>query len=491
MILQKYDLVIIGGGPAGTPVAMEYAKLHENKKIAIIEVKGKLGGECLFDGCIPSKIMQISAKHIKELQKLQDFGVELNNSHFQLVWEKIKKRKEEILKQRANAAKNNAIELKNIDILKARATFVSGNELLLEYIDENLAQNISFDYAVIATGSKAFVPKYKGTGASEIWSNEDFFEKMELPSSLTIIGGGAIAIEFAQILSGLGVMINLVVRGDSILTNLDRDFVEIILAEIKSNSNIKLILNANVTEINFNDGFEVNYVQKGKEFRCLSQRVLAATGRTANFSHLRLENCGLIFDKKGIITDKHLATNIKNIYANGDVVKGFPKFAHTAMYGAHTIAQNLFFAHDFSSVAYEKNSWVLFSFPNIAVAGLSEDAARKSGIDIIVGIYDYAIDAKFQIEGNKKGFLKFIVEKKTLKIIGVSVVLDEANAIIGEGAIIVANSLTLKDLISTIHPHPTYSESFGFLAKQMMGEIMVDKLQSSTIQALLKIERLL
>ena len=488
--MEKYDLVIIGGGPAGTPVAMEYAKLNSDKKVAIIEKKGELGGECLFDGCIPSKIMEISAKHIKELEKLKEFGIELNDSHYQLIWEKIKARKESILDKRTTVAKKNALKLENLQILKAQGSFVSSNELCLTY-DDDSTQNITFDHAVIATGSKAFIPNYKGNGVSKIWTNEDFFEKMELPSSLTIIGSGAIAIEFAQILSTLGVKINLISRGDSILKNIDKDFAKLILEEIQNNKNIELILNATVTEVNFNDEFEVIYTQNDKQKRCVSQKVLAATGRVANISQLALEKSGVIFDKKGIIVDKHLATNVKNIYANGDVVKGFPKFAHTSMYGAHTIAQNLFLGHNFTSVDYEKNSWVLFSSPNIAVAGISEDEAKEKNLDVLVGVYDYSIDAKFQIEGQKQGFLKFIVEKKSLKIIGVSAILEEANAIMGEGALIVAKNLTLSDLVSTIHPHPTYSESFGFLAKQMMGEVMVKKLQNPAIQTLLKIERFL
>ena len=488
--MQKYDLVIIGGGPAGTPVAMEYAKLNSDKKVAMIERKGELGGECLFDGCIPSKIMEISAKHIKELEKLKEFGIELNDSHYQLIWEKIKRRKESILQKRATAAKENALKLENLQILKAEGSFVSSHELCLTY-DDNSTQNIAFDYAVIATGSKAFIPDYKGNGVSKIWTNEDFFDKMELPSTLTIIGSGAIAIEFAQILSALGVKINLISRGDSILKNADKDFAKIILDEIQNNPNIELILNATVTEVNFNDEFEVIYMQNDKEIRCVSQKVLAATGRVANISHLSLEKSGILFDKKGIVADKHLATNVKNIYANGDVVKGFPKFAHTAMYGAHTIAQNLFLGHNFTSINYEKNSWVLFSSPNIAVAGISEDEAKEKKLDVLVGLYDYAIDAKFQIEGQKQGFLKFIVEKNSLKIIGVSALLEEANAIMGEGALIVANNLKLTDLVSTIHPHPTYSESFGFLAKQMMGEVMVKKLEHPAIQTALKIERFL
>ena len=488
--MKEYDLVVIGGGPAGTPVAIEYAKLNSDKRVVIIEKKGELGGECLFDGCIPSKIMEMSAKLIKELKTLEDFGVVLDDGHYKLVWEKIVARKEEILSRRTKAAKDNVEGLKNIDILKAEASFIEEKSLLVMYEDKQTEQ-ILFESCVIATGSKAFIPEYKGNGVDKVWTNEDFFNRMELPNSLSIIGSGAIAIEFAQILSTLGVKINLISRRDGILKNIEKDFSQVVLDEISENKSINLILKADVKEINYENGFELLYEQNGQEKKCNSQKVLVATGRSANTSGLNLENIGVKQSKKGIETNRHLATSIQHIYANGDVVDGFPKFAHTAMYGAHTIAQNLFLGHNLFSIDYSKNSWVLFSTPNIAVAGLSESEAREKGLDVLVGVYDYSIDAKFQIENEKVGYLKFVVEKSSKKIIGVSAVLNEANAIIGEGAIIVSKGLTLSDVISTIHPHPTFSESFGFLAKQMMGQIMLEKLKNPVVKSLLEIERFL
>ncbi|HFU74321.1 MAG TPA: NAD(P)/FAD-dependent oxidoreductase [Helicobacteraceae bacterium] len=488
--MREYDLVVVGGGPAGTPVIVEFAKLFPEKKIAMIDKKGELGGECLFDGCIPSKIMQMSAKLIRELDTLKSFGIELSDTHYRLVWEKIVQRKERILAHRADAAIKNIEQLQNVEILKAEASFIDEHKLLVRYENDKTEQ-INFEKCVVATGSNAFIPKYEGSGAEKVWTNEDFFDTMELPESMSIIGDGAIAIEFAQILATLGVTINLLSKHAGILKHVERDFSNIVLKEIEQHPNINLYLKADVKTINYENDFEIIFMQDSEEKRCHSQRVLVATGRVANIEGLKLENAGVAFSKKGIQVDKHLVTTAKNIYANGDVADGFPKFAHTAMYGAHTIAQNLFVGHNLFSVDYSKNSWVLFSSPNIASAGISELEAQKAGLDVVIGVYDYAIDAKFQIENDNLGYLKFIVEKSSKKIIGISILLDEANAIIGEGATIVANGLTLSDLVATIHPHPTFSESFGFLAKQMMGEIMVEKLKNPVVNTLLEIERFL
>ncbi len=489
-VIHEYDLVVIGGGPAGTPVAMEYAKLNKDKKVALIDKLGTLGGECLFDGCIPSKIMQISAKHMKSLQSLKEFGVVLDDSHYKLAWEKIVQRKEQILDKRSSSAKDTLLSFENIDLFQANASFIDKERLLLMFEDATTTQ-ILFKKCVIATGSKAFMPPFKGNGVSQLWSNEEFFERMELPSSMSIIGDGPIAIEFAQILSTLGTKINLLGRKESILKHIDREFAHHILKELQNNKNVNLILNAQVEQIDYENGFELTYRQGLKEHRLHSQRVLVATGRVANISELNLENAEVAYDHHGIKTDIHLQTSNANIYANGDVVENFPKFAHTAQYGAHTIAQNLFLEHNFFKVDFDKNSWVLFSEPNIVMAGISKEEAQKRGIEVMLGVYDYSVDAKSQIEGEESGYLKFIVDKKSYKILGVSIMHAEANSIAGEAALIVAQNLGLSDLISTIHPHPTLSESFSVLAKQMMGEIMHEKLKSPFVKGMLELERFL
>ena len=486
--LKHYDLVVIGGGPAGTPVAIEYAKLNRDKRIALIDIHGELGGECLFDGCIPSKIMEITAKQIRQMHTLKEFGITLDNSHYNLAWEKIVERKAQILSRRSGAAKEVLLSLENVDLLKAKASFVSNDTILADFNDQHKEQ-IIFKKCVIATGSTAFVPHFEGNGVDKVWTNEDFFETMELPKSMSIIGDGPIAIEFAQILATLGSKINLIGRKASILKHVDADFASKMLTVLQNDPNINLILEASVSNIDYDTSFTVHYKQDTQEKKVTSERVLIATGRTPNITTLGLEKVDVTYDKGGIRTNASLQTSNSNIFANGDVVEGFPRFAHTAQYGAHTLAQNLFLEHNLFKVDYDKNSWVLFSEPNIAMAGISEEEALKRGIEVIVDHYDYSIDAKSQIEGFDNGQLKYVVDKKSHVILGVSIMTNEANAIAGEAALIVANKLTLNNLVSTIHPHPTLSESFSVLAKQMMGKVMLKKLENPLIKGLLEIER--
>lgn len=482
---KEYDLVIIGGGPAGTPLAMEYAKLNPNKKVLLVDSIGKLGGECLFQGCIPSKIMEATAKEIHNLKNLKDFGIELNDSHYSLVWEKIKKRKEDILKNRAKSAQEDATKIENLELKKATASFENKNELLL-----NNEEIIIFKKALIATGSRSFIPKYEGNGSDKIWTNLEFFANMELPKSMSIIGTGAIAIEFSMILATLGVKIDIFGRSNKILSNIDKEAQDFLHSKLESTPNITLHLESNIQKVDFeNDIFEITYNQNGENKTINSHKILSAAGRIPNIEKLNLEKANVSYTKKGIQVNKNFQTSNSNIYANGDVVEGFPKFAHTAVFGAHTIAQNLFLGHNYFSVDYDINSWVLFSMPNVAMAGISEKESRNRNLDVIIDKFEFSTEAKSQIEEEDYGYLKFIVEKKSNIIIGISIMHEQANTLAGEASLIVANKMTLKDIISSIHPHPTISESYVMLAKKMMATIMKDKLQDPLFKTLINIQR--
>ena len=486
---NKYDLVVLGAGPGGTPVAIEYAKLNHQKSIALIDILGELGGECLFQGCIPSKIMQASAKHILDFKNLEDFGISIEDKHYKLIWDKIKQRKEEILTKRTAAAKELASDIGNIDIIKGFAQFETSQSVRI-YFEDNTSQLITFEKALIATGSQANLVTYDGDAIDEVMTNDKFFKDMILPKSLSIIGSGAIAIEFTQILANLGVEINLFIRGRSILSNIDTEASSFLLEKLKKHPKINILLASSVLAVNYKKNMlEISYTQDTQQKTLLCEKVLSAIGRKPNIEKLKLQNAEVLFNTKGITTTPALQTSNKNIFANGDVVENFPKFAHTAQYAAHIIAQNLFLEHNFFKPDFTKNSWVLFSMPNFASAGISEKEAEKNNLDVIIEKFEFSTEAKSQIENEDFGYLKFIVEKKSLHIIGISILHEEANTLGGEAALIVAQKLTLKELIDTIHPHPTISEAFIMLAKKMMGEIMLEKLSNPIVQTLLKIER--
>jgi len=476
---NKYDLLVIGGGPAGTPVAMEYASLYSNKKILLVDKLGKLGGECLFEGCIPSKILLKSGDEYLNRNEAIDFGIKNPNEKPKLIWEDVVRRKVNILEKRSNAALDNLNSLGNITLIKGIANFIDENSVSIELVETNEEKIIAFKKAVIGTGSRTFIPPFKGNGLDKVWTNNEFFRDLEHPKTLTIIGDGPIAIELSQILAKLDFKINLIGNISSILPMIDKEFSKLVLEKIKENENINLILEADVSEINFNNNlFDVIYSQYGEVKTINSEKVLIATGRTPNIEELSLDKANIKFDRKGIIVDNYLQTTNKNIYEAGDVILNGPQFAHTAAYEAHIMAQNLFFGRNKFKVNYDKNSWVLFSEPNIVSAGISEEKAIEKGYDVITGLYDFSIDARSQIENADFGFMKFVVNKKNLEILGITIATPNAQSISGEAALLISKRVTLKKLVSVIHPHPTLSESFTFLAKKMMGKIIQEKMKS-------------
>ena len=476
---KKYDLIVIGGGPAGTPVAMEYATLNPQKKILLVDKKGQLGGECLFDGCIPSKILEVSGKYIEDESKLKKLGI--SHTPSKIDWSTVTKKKKEILEKRSKAATDKLLSLGNVELAKGTTSFIDTNSI--EIVDEKSGNKrlANFKKAVIGTGARTFIPPLQGNGVAKALTNDSFFDKMKMPKTLTIIGAGPMGIELSQILADYGIQINLINNFPNILPMVDEKYSEIILDKLNTHKYINLIFDVDVQTVEFEDQkFIVSYKDNSSknEQNIESEQVLIATGRTPNLESLNLDKAGIVANKKGIETNGYLQTSNKDVYAAGDVVSGYPKFAHTASYGAHIITQNLFFGKNKFKTDFSKTSWVLFSNPNFASAGLSEKNAKRLGIDILVGEYDYATDAKAQIENEDLGYLKFVVNKKTLQIIGVQILNESANHIAGEAALIVANKLTLLDLINSIHPHPTLSESFAFLAKQMMGNVMKKRMQN-------------
>ncbi len=453
---EKFDVIVIGGGPGGTPAAIQLAK--KGKKVLLVEKTGKLGGACLFVGCIPSKIIKHFADdHIEE-------------EPLSTKWKKIRERMSFILNNRSNAAVNNIKSLSNVKFVIGTASFVSDNEVKVE--EENgKVSNYTFDNAIIATGAISFIPPFKGNGTRDVLTNEKLFNLEELPKSLLIVGGGPIGVELAQMLSKLGVKCTIVELLDSILYGIvDPEFVKV-LTEKLSDSNIPIFTSSKVTEINRDDnGFDTSFIlPNGDTKHIRSDQVLVVTGKVPNINELNLDTTSIKYDRKGIITNEFLETTTKGIYATGDVTQG-PKFAHTATYEANIASMNILMGNK-NKVDFTKNSWVLFSDPEIASVGYDEEKAREKGFDVITGEYDYKIDAAAQVRNEPFGTLKFVVDKNTLEILGIHILKNGASSLVGEASLIISNRLTLKDVAMAIHPHPTLTEAFGVLAINMLSNI--------------------
>jgi dihydrolipoamide dehydrogenase len=467
-VKKEFDVVVIGGGPGGTPAAIELAA--KGKKVMLVEKSGKLGGACLFVGCIPSKIIKHSADEYFYGKRNAPTG-DSSRKRRDDYWRQIQKNMAHILSSRSGAARENIKKLDNMTFASGSARFLSNHEVEISE-EGNDNYTVEFKHAIIATGASSSIPPFKGNAVNQVLTSETIFSKDSLPGSLVIIGGGPIGIELAQMFSKLDVKCTVIEVLDTILKGVvEPEFVEGITSRLR-NSGVDIYTSSRVVEINnLNNEFSVTFLgPDGNKRTIKSEQVLVSAGKTPNLGGLNLDSTDIAYTPKGIAVNEYLETNVEGVYATGDVINA-PKFAHTATYEAHIVAANIL-AKNSVRPNFSKNSWVLFSDPEIASAGYTEAEAINRGIDVVTGIYDYKIDAVTQINGDPFGFLKFVVDRKTSIIVGVHIFVKDAASIVGEAALIVSKGLTLLDVSQAIYPHPTLSEAYGFLASKMLSGAM-------------------
>ncbi len=458
-----YDLIVIGAGPAGVPAAITSAKF--GVKTLLVDKRDAPGGECLFEGCIPSKTLENAANHYAEVLNAKKFHVE--EKHPQMHWESVIKDKDAIVKKLSQGALNQIDQLPSLDFKQGVAEFVDTHTMRIN------GKLFSFDKALIATGGETNIPPFKGNGVSKAWTNRDVFLEKELPQEILFIGAGAISSELVQMFNKLGVKCHILERGSRILKQMSEQSAAIVQRKMQNNG-IVIDCNVNLETIDYeNEKFIVKFSQNEQECILEYEHVLLATGRGADVATLGLENAKVEYDKGGVVVNKELQSSQKNIYACGDCIDA-PKFAHTASYEAGIVVHNMF-APSSHSVNYDKNSWVLFSDPQIGVAGLNEEQARERELDVDIELYDFAQDARSQIDKEAEGYVKFIIDKKSKVILGIEIVSEDASSLTGEAALIVANEMNAMDVMKAIHPHPTLTESFGRLAQQIFFKNMMKR----------------
>ncbi len=416
--MERYDVVIIGAGPGGTPAAEFLAR--KGKKVLLIDERGKPGGECLFEGCIPSKILETSADYFYQAKKLDVFGIDIEGN-IKINWKSVIKRKDSILERRANAALKRLSQIENLTFKEGKGSFISENQVEIKKSDGS-TETVEFEKALIATGSSPFIPPIEGNGLDKVWTNKNIFEEDKLPESILIVGGGPIGIEFGQMFNKLGVKVIIVELMERILMPVDEEFALILQDKIQKDG-IQLHLKSLVKRIDFeNNRFKVSFEKEGNLQTVEVEKVLIAVGRKPNIEGLNLEKANVDYDKKGINTNQYYQTSNPDIYAVGDVIKQ-PKFQHLARNQGLATTRNILEGNKYT-VDLDNLSWVLFSDPEIASAGLTEEQAKNRGIDYIVGKYPYKIDARAQISDTDFGFLKYVVNKQNNQIIGVHIITE-------------------------------------------------------------------
>ncbi|MFH1868423.1 MAG: dihydrolipoyl dehydrogenase [Candidatus Omnitrophota bacterium] len=434
-----YDLTIIGAGTGGYAAAIRAVGL--GAKVCLIE-KDLLGGTCLNRGCIPTKSIIQSIKVLQSVLSAKEFGV--NISGFSLDIDHIFKRKDDlVLKLRQSM--ESQLKSKGIDIVKGSAQILDENTIK---VSEN---QLSSKYIIIAAGSHPLEVDGLKPDHKYLLSSDDILEYHKIPKKLIIVGGGYIGCEFASIYSNLGCEVTIVEIQNQLLPSADRELAKR-LESIFRKAGVDIIKGSKVVSVDSKGGVRINL--EGERI-IEADIALLSIGRKPNIDGLNLGNVGIQTDGGGIVVNNRLRTNIENIYAIGDVT-GRHFLAHVAAYEGMIASDNIFGKQRFAD--YSAVPSCIFTSPEIASAGLTEEKAKELDLELSITKIPFAALSKSHITDKKEGIIKLISDKKSDMILGVQIIGDSASELLAGFVIAMQNKLTLASLCETIFAHPTLSE---------------------------------
>ena len=457
------EVLVLGSGPGGYTAAFRAADL--GRQIVLVERHEQIGGVCLNVGCIPSKTLLHAAKIIVEAEEMDAHGISFGKPSIDL--DKLREWKNGIIRQLTGGLKNMAKQ-RNVTIVNGYGEFIDSNHLRVTDKNEKIT-TINFSNAVIAAGSRPvklpFLPDdpriIDSTGSLELGS---------IPKNLLVIGGGIIGLEMATVYHALGSRITIVEMLDGLMAGADRDLVRPFQKRIaKQYDNIWL--ETRVTEVEaLKKGLRVHFEGKNSPDKPqMYDCILSSVGRVPNGLNIGAEKAGVEVDEKGFIsTDTQMRTNVSHIFAIGDLV-GQPMLAHKASHEAKVAAEaisgmkSFFDARAVPSVAYTD--------PEVAWTGITEEDAKTHGIPYGKGSFPWAASGRSLSIGRSEGMTKVIFEEDSKRVIGLGIVGPNAGDLIAEGTLAIEMGCDANDIGSTIHPHPTLSETVAFAAEAYEGTI--------------------
>lgn len=435
---MNYDCIVIGSGAAGLTVS--FGLKAAGKKVLLIE-KDEPGGECTWNGCIPSKSFISYSK---------------KETNLKIALEKVREKILEV----AKTEDPDIIVKKGIDYIKGKAIFVSKTEVDVAgkvYKGKNI---------VIATGSRPFIPKIKGLEKVEFLTNENFFKQTVNFKSIIMIGGGVISLELSFALKRLGVDVTILELGKKFLPIEDPEIGEFYKKRLIQEG-IKLVLDCGEIKIEKINDMVVTKCSKD-EYQ--AEKLFLSVGRVPNLEGLNLEKIGVDFDKKGILANEYLQTTVKEIYAVGDVVGPY-RFSHIAGYHGETVVRNIIFPYIKKKIDYKNISWATFSDPEFARVGINEEEAKSKGLDIRVYTLLENENDRSVVSLEKKFYLKVICDKK-FNILGASCIGERAGEIINIIQILKSQNIKFYKMVNSIQAYPTYGDSVRKLAKKAYGDYL-------------------
>jgi dihydrolipoamide dehydrogenase len=467
MSAKEYDAIVIGGGPGGYVAAIRLAQLKQ--KTLVIE-RESMGGVCLNWGCIPSKALIAAANFVEKAKHAETMGITISNVSVDAT--KLMKWKDSIVTKLTGGVKT-LCKGNGSDVLMGEAKFISADTL--EVTNSEGTQQVKATKGIIvATGVTPIAIGGFEFDGKQIITAKEGVSLNPIPKRLVIIGGGIIGMELGGVYSKLGSEVTIVEFMPSVLSTMDADIVQVVTRAM-GKSGVKFLTNTKAkSAVKQPDGSLKVTVETPEGVKELAADVcLVAVGMKPNSGSIGLDKVGVTLDRKGhIIIDEECKTNVKGIYAIGDI-SGGPYLAHKASKEGE-IAAEVIAGHK-SARDWRAMPAATFTHPEIANVGLSEREAKEKGLDISVGKFPFAASGRAMAVLETEGFVKVISErvgkdKKDFKVIGVHIVGPEASDLISEAALALEMDAYVEDIGLTIHPHPTLSESVMEAAKAAIGE---------------------
>jgi dihydrolipoamide dehydrogenase len=457
MNIKKADLAVLGGGPGGYVASIRASKM--GLKAIVIE-KEHLGGVCLNSGCIPTKTLYHVAVILSGIKKAKDFGIDVSTP--KLDFKETMARKNAIVEMQRNALQSN-FKRNNIELLNGKGELISDNKIAVK-TDDSQGIEVEAKNIIIATGSSASDVKPFDLSEDGVMDNTGILSIEEVPGSLLIIGGGVIGSEFANIFSSFGTKVTIIEMLPRILSTEDEE-VSKVIHRVFEQKGIDIFTDTVIEKVEKSDKSFICTSSGGE--RISADKVLISVGRKPNSGGIGIDKAGLEVDQKGYIkTDLNLRTNIKGIYAVGDVIGGL-QLAHVAAEEGKIAAENI--AGKDKKMDYSVIPWAVFTYPEIGTVGLNEAQARKKNIEVCKGIFPFSSSGKAYITGETEGFIKIVTSSETGEILGAQMVGPRASDLVHEIAVAMKGEMLVDDLVSTVHSHPTFSEAVQEAAEDCFG----------------------
>jgi dihydrolipoamide dehydrogenase len=449
---EKFQAVVIGGGPGGYVCAIRLSQL--GLKTACIESRGSLGGTCLNVGCIPSKSLLNLSEEFHKVKGLANKGIEVEGVKLNL--DKMMKSKDKAVTVLTKGVEF-LFKKNKVTYFKGYGSFKSQNEILIKD-NENKETIIQSEKTIIATGSVATSLPGIEIDEQKIVSSTGALKLEKVPNKMVVVGGGYIGLEMGSVWSRLGAEVEVVEFLDHITPGMDKEISSEFMKILKKQG-IKFNMQNKVETIKKNkSGVVVSTVDKeGNKNNFESDVVLISVGRKANTEGLNLETIGVeLDDRKRIKTDKSFKTNLENIYAIGDVISG-PMLAHKAEDEGIAVAENI--AGQSGHVNYDTIPGVVYTTPEVAAIGKTEEQLKDSKMKYKVGKFSFMANSRAKAIDDAEGFVKILADEKTDKVLGAHIIGPHAGELIAEIGVAMEFGASSEDIARTCHAHPTFSEA--------------------------------